>query len=225
MIRFWAYRARREGKPVPRWQLQNATWSECELTLGEEFVDAVGRTLRVGRLLSGRGDDIFPPLLDAQLILADHTRLIMSGIESADSALGERAQTWVLHTHDRQEPRTVGFWCCQVRRDGRLVADEAPTPPEWMEGRLALQEERDDWLGRTVRVCRLKSPDGGDVVPPLIEAQLVLANQDRLVFSGIERDALTRCDKLQGWLLYPRERGGRASANMPKRAHSELLPP
>lgn len=97
MLRFWAYRARREGKPIPRWQLHAVQWMEGTFTLREERDDWLGRTVRVARLKSDRMADIFPPLIEAQLIQADGDRLVFNGIERDDLTKCDRAQTWVLH--------------------------------------------------------------------------------------------------------------------------------
>lgn len=102
MLRFWAYRARREGKPIPRWQLHAITWMEGRLSLQEERDDWLGRTVRVARLTSDRGAEVFPPLIEAQLIHADDARLILNGIERDELTRCDRAQTWVLHSTDRQ---------------------------------------------------------------------------------------------------------------------------
>jgi hypothetical protein len=228
MLRFWAYRARREGKPIPRWQLHNARWTECRLTVAEEHGEAVGRTVKVARMASDRGSEVFPPLLDAQLIHADAGRLILNGIESVDSRLGERAQTWVLHTSDHRSNPTgaIRFWALKQRSEGRILAPEELIVPAWVEGQFTLQEERDNWLGRTVRVCRLTREGGGDSLEPLIEAQLVMANPDQLVLCGVERDPLTRCDRLQSWVLYPRDSSrGREASPAPKQERAEMLPP
>jgi hypothetical protein len=102
MLRFWAYRARREGKPIPRWQLHAVTWKEGRFSLREERDDWLGRTVRVARLTSDRGAEVFPPLIEAQLIHADGDRLILNGIERDELTRCDRAQTWVLHSNDRQ---------------------------------------------------------------------------------------------------------------------------
>ena len=228
MLCFWAYRARREGKPIPRWQLHNARWTECRLTVAEEHGDALGRTVRVARMESDRGLEVFPPLLDAQLIHADAGRLILNGIENVDSRLGERAQTWVLHTSDHRNPTgAISFWAHRQRSEGRALAADELLARAWVEGQFTLQEERDNWLGRTVRVCRLTREGGGDSLEPLIEAQLVLANPDKLVMCGFERDPLTRCDRLQSWVLYPRDSAShsRGTAPAPRPERAEMLPP
>lgn len=40
-----------------------------------------------------------------------------------------------------------------------------------------------------------------DLLPPLIDAKLILLNHDRMVLTGVERDILTRRDTAQTWLL------------------------
>ena len=238
MLRFWAYRARREGKPIPRWQLHNARWTECRLVVAEEHEGLLGRTVKVARARSDRDADVFPPLLDAQLILADATRLVLSGIESEGGELGERAQTWVLHTSDHGNPTgPLRYWAHRQRRGGRLMRTDEIEAPEWVDGRFTLKEERDEWLGRTVRVGRLTKAGVGDVggssgggsgvdaLEPLIEAQLVMASEERLVLCGIERDTLTRCDRLQSWVLHLHEARGQQGEPAPKRGRAEMLPP
>jgi hypothetical protein len=102
MLRFWAYRARREGKPIPRWQLHSVDWTLGRFSLKEERDDWLGRTVRVARLLNDRGADAFPPLIEAQLILAGDDRFILTGLERDELTRCDRGQTWVLHSTDRQ---------------------------------------------------------------------------------------------------------------------------
>ncbi|WP_041930410.1 hypothetical protein [Methylibium petroleiphilum] len=102
---------------------------------------------------------------------------------------------------------------------------------------MELREERDDWLGRTVRVARFFTQRGHDVFPRLIEAQLIYADVDRLILNGIERDELTRRDQAQTWVLHTSERpahtGGEANprADRPQPGAQapdgtyEMLPP
>jgi len=85
---------------------------------------------------------------------------------------------------------------------------------------LTLREERDEWLGRTVRVARLTNDRGNEVFPALIEAQLIQADDARLIFNGIERDELTRCDRAQTWVLHTvnPQRGGSRDERAPSPA-------
>ena len=102
MLRFWAYRARREGKPIPRWQLHTLGWNEGCLTLREERDEWLGRTVRIARLTDGRGHEVFPALIEAQLIQADDDSLVLNGLERDDLTRCDRAQTWVLHTANQR---------------------------------------------------------------------------------------------------------------------------
>ena len=105
MLRFWAYRARREGKPIPRWQLHALDWVEGGLMLREQRDDTLGRTVRVARFIDWRDGDVFPPLIEASLILADACRLIFTGLERDELTQCDRAQTWVLHINDARRRR------------------------------------------------------------------------------------------------------------------------
>lgn len=101
MFRYWAYRARREGKPLPRWQLHAIPWVEGVLNLREERDDQLGRAVRVARLLNHRQAEVFPRLIEAQVLLVDHRRMVINGIERDELTRADRAQTWVLHSNDK----------------------------------------------------------------------------------------------------------------------------
>lgn len=94
------------------------------------------------------------------------------------------------------------YWCLLVRKDGAPVPRWIQSEARWKEGVLLVKQERDPLLGRSVMVARLATAPGGtELVPPLIDAQLVLLDHARLVLSGMERDELTRKDVAQTWLL------------------------
>lgn len=101
MFRFYAYRARRAGKPIPRYELHRAHWTEARLILKEERDDWLGRTIRVARLRTDRGSEVFPPLLEAEIIHADEERIILKGVERDEQTKADRIQTWVLHSRDK----------------------------------------------------------------------------------------------------------------------------
>jgi len=97
VFRFWAYRARQDGAPIPRWLRNSAQWVDATLSLAEERDDILGRSVRVAHLIDARLADVFPPLIDAQLLSVDSERMVLSGLERDELTRKERAQTWVLH--------------------------------------------------------------------------------------------------------------------------------
>lgn len=120
MFRFYAYRARREGKPIPRYELHRSHWTEARLTLKEERDDWLGRTIRVARLRTDRGSEVFPPLLEAEIIHADEERIILKGVERDERTKADRIQTWVLHATDKNGNRPM-------TRDSESRAAARPT--------------------------------------------------------------------------------------------------
>ena len=102
MLLFWVYRARREGEPIPRWHLHSAQWVCGDFSLGEQRDPVLARTVLVARLLSPLNKDLLPPLIDAKCIHARGWRMVWSGVERNELTRSDRAQTWVLHTRDRQ---------------------------------------------------------------------------------------------------------------------------
>lgn len=93
-------------------------------------------------------------------------------------------------------------WCKLLREDGKPVPRWIQRAGRWYEGLLTAKEEHDRLLGRHVLVARLASPGrDSEVVPPLIDARLVHMDSERMVFTGLSRDQLTRKDQAQAWLL------------------------
>lgn len=230
MFRFWVYRARREGKPLPRWQLEHVSWTEGRLRVDEEKDDWLGRVVRVARLTSERGGAEFPALLEPQLLQADDARLVINGVERDESTRCDRMQTWVLHNAAHKGDHVRTYFAYRARREGAPIPRWQLHAVSWSAGRMTLGEERDAWLGRTIRVARLNSDRGNEVFPALLEAQLIYADDDRIILNGLERDELTKRDCGQTWVLHSKDRNGTVPRKEPTRPAAqaerpEMLPP
>lgn len=95
------------------------------------------------------------------------------------------------------------FWVLRVRRQGAPIPRWQQSQASWVEGLLAIREERDEQLNRSFLVARLRGHAGQscDSLPALFDARLLQLTSERLVLGGFERDPLTGRDTAQTWLL------------------------
>ena len=85
-------------------------------------------------------------------------------------------------------------------RTGTAGLDLASVNQRWFEGDLVVKQRSDGALARVVMVARLVGPAGQDVMPELVDAELLSVGPDVMEFIGYERDSLTRRDTAQGWI-------------------------
>jgi len=90
----------------------------------------------------------------------------------------------------------------RVRREGVPIPRWQQSQCTWVEGRVTVLEERDAQLRRSFLVARLGGPmgQGGDLLPALLEARILLWTAERLILSGFERDCFGK-DTAQTWLI------------------------
>lgn len=192
MFRFHAFCAQREGAPIPRWTLPSLGRHEGILTLKEERYEPLGRTVRMARFRDDRTVEIFPPLIEPVLLRVD-SRMVLSGMERDELTEKTTAQTWVMESPFR-------YWVHEAQREGKPIPRWQLSTGTWRQGALAVTEERDEVLGRTVRVARLKDDGAADLLRPLIEP-VILKVDARLILSGMARDETKRRTTAQTWVL------------------------
>lgn len=196
MFRFRVLRAQREGTPIPRWKLASLPRCEGTLSLKEERDQALGRTVRVARLRDDRTVEVFPPLIEPVVLQVDN-RMVLSGMER--DALSERvsAQTWVLEGE-------FSFWGYAAQSEGRAIPRwQMSSGIAWRRGALAVHEERDELLRRTVRIARLMGDGPTSLLGTLIEPVIARVDE-RFILCGMERNGRTHRMTSQEWVMQAR---------------------
>lgn len=97
---FWCLRVRRDGAPMPRWQQSRAEWVHGQLLVREQHDGSLGRSVIVARLVDVHRAELLPNLIDAKLLLVDHDRTVLNGLERDCLTRREVAQTWLLIAGD-----------------------------------------------------------------------------------------------------------------------------
>ena len=97
--------------------------------------------------------------------------------------------------------------CDVIRLRIRGVRVPFPSAGPLVSGLLELDELRASAFGRSSRVARLRHPtqplNQAELIPPLLDAQLLQLRGKRLVLSGIEREPSEAglVDYAQTWLV------------------------
>ncbi|MDL5034324.1 hypothetical protein QRD43_20650 [Pelomonas sp. APW6] len=105
---FWCLLARHAGAPMPRWQQSRAPWVQGLLSVREQHEAALGRSTIVAKMLAEDQSELVPPLLDARLLLVNHDRMVLTGLERDVLTRREVAQTWLL-IRSAEEPGGAGI--------------------------------------------------------------------------------------------------------------------
>jgi hypothetical protein len=95
-----------------------------------------------------------------------------------------------------------------MRLRGVAIAKAKLLYESGIKGDLRVEEVHDPLLKRTVRVARLVEPDAvlkPDLLPPLLDVQLLWMSSDGFTVAGFERIAVgvTPIDYAQSWWVRP----------------------
>ncbi len=99
-MEFEVRRTRREGKPVPRWQLGIVTPYRGHLIITEERDPDLNRLCRCAKLIvpDSHQQPQIEPLWDVTLIYSSYEWLVLAGFERIETLGGDQrhyAQSWV----------------------------------------------------------------------------------------------------------------------------------
>lgn len=167
----------------------------------EERDQLTGRHMQVARLHHAVSKhEVRSPLLDTRILLLDEHQIVLTGLQRDVLTRKDTAQTWMLAKAGEPINR---LWCHALRNEvGAPVPRWLQATGVWHEGHVRVREEFDEAAGRHMLIARLIQVGRGlEVRPPLLDARLLLLNDDRLVLTGLQRDDLTGMDTAQAWLL------------------------
>lgn len=82
-----------------------------------------------------------------------------------------------------------------------LARHRAVTLPPSHQGVFSLYEEHDRDLRRTVKIARLESVPGTEILLSLYDAEVLVCKDGIMTITGLERDPVTRKATAQSWLV------------------------
>lgn len=82
-----------------------------------------------------------------------------------------------------------------------LARHRAVSLPPSHQGVFSLYEEHDRDLRRTVKIARLDSVQGTEILMSLYDAEVLMCKDGIMTVTGLERDPVTRKATAQSWLV------------------------